>query len=286
MSKFSLVSGSTTETGTPAYDVSPTYLTDEEEEDNLPYPKELQRSDFLKPDFDPQEYLSSLRNRHQALEDLRSDLRSRSQSLNQELLDLVNGNYEEFLSLGADLNGGEDKVEGVRVGLLGFTRDIEALRLVITSRETEFEKLLSEAKQIRHEVVLGRKLLDIEASIAALEAALSITGTEATEDDDILDGELDDEDTEVGDASLRKLMRRTENFAVLGAQMKAVGSQHPFLTTLEPRVHEIRKVLILDMSAALRQARSSQDAQDILCINRLFSDIGAEREAVQLLKAK
>lgn len=283
MNKFSLVSGSTTEATSPAYAASPDYTTDDEEEDNLPYPTELPRSDFLKPDFDPQGYLSSLRNRHQALEDLRSDLRSRSQLLNQELLDLVNGNYEEFLSLGADLNGGEDKVEGVRVGLLGFTRDIEALRSVITSREAEFETLLSEGKHIRKEVALGRKLLEVEESVAVLELTLGINGAETFDDESEMDEDLEDD---ISDVSLRKLPRRTESFLVLRTQIDAIGNEHPFLETLQPRIGEIRKVLLLDMSTALRQAKATKNADDILTINRLFGELDAEREAVQLLKAK
>ena len=90
-----------------------------DDEDNLPYPEALPRSDFLAPTFDAPTYLSTLSDRHQTLEDLRSDLRERSQGLSKELLDLVNTNYEQFLSLGSDLKGGEEKVEDVRVGLLG-----------------------------------------------------------------------------------------------------------------------------------------------------------------------
>jgi hypothetical protein len=49
-------------------------------------------------------------------------LRSRSQLLNKELLDLVNSNYQDFLNLGNSLHGGEEKVEEVRIGLLGFRK--------------------------------------------------------------------------------------------------------------------------------------------------------------------
>ncbi len=44
-----------------------------------------------------------MHNRHQTLEDLRSELRARSQLLTKELLDLVNSNYQDFLSLGSSL---------------------------------------------------------------------------------------------------------------------------------------------------------------------------------------
>ena len=108
MSQFYLASSSTTNSTT-----SFTSSTD-----NLPYPLALPRSDFLSPTFSARTYLSSLTNRHQTLEDLRSDLRERSQLLSKELLDLVNENYESFLGLGEGLRGGKEKVEDVR-GLFG-----------------------------------------------------------------------------------------------------------------------------------------------------------------------
>jgi hypothetical protein len=89
----------------------------------LPFPSALPRDDFLKPDFDPVAYLSALLpDRHQTLEDLRGELRDRSGAISAELLELVNGNYTAFLSLGGELKGGEDRVEDVKVALLAFRR--------------------------------------------------------------------------------------------------------------------------------------------------------------------
>ena len=110
-----------------------------DDEDNLPYPEALPRSDFLAPTFSAPAYLSTLSDRHQTLEDLRTDLRERSQALSKELLDLVNTNYEQFLSLGSDLKGGEEKVEDVRVGLLGFKRGVEDVRGKVRERRGEVE---------------------------------------------------------------------------------------------------------------------------------------------------
>lgn len=72
----------------------------------LPFPVALPRADFLAKDFRPAEYLSALPHRHQTLEDLRAELRERSAAISAELLELVNGNYTAFLSLGNELKGG------------------------------------------------------------------------------------------------------------------------------------------------------------------------------------
>jgi hypothetical protein len=289
MSKFFLDSTSQSAATTPAYVDSPS-LGSDDDEDNLPYPAELARNDFLAPDFDAQTYLSSLRNRHQTLEDLRSDLRQRSQLLNRELLDLVNGNYDEFLSLGGDLKGGEEKVEGVRVGLLGFQREIEGIRKAVRDRAEETAELLAEKKGLRKEVVFGRSLLEVHERLEELEEKLGIKVKEGEDDDDDdedEDDEDDDEDTAEGsshNSAVRRLRKQSEQYLMIVFQSSKIGLSHPFLVSLQPRVEEVRKTLILDLSASLRQARSSNDRNAILGFSQVFGILEAQNDALKVLK--
>ena len=287
MSKFFLDSTSQSADTTPAYVDSPNFGSDDE--DNLPYPEELARNDFLAPDFDAQTYLSSLRNRHQTLEDLRSDLRQRSQLLNRELLDLVNGNYEEFLSLGGDLKGGEEKVEGVRVGLLGFQREIETIRKAVQDRAKETAELLSDKKELRKDIVLGRSLLEVHGRLEELEEKL---GIKIKEEDDDEDDDEDDEDDENEDtpeglsynSAVGRLRKQSEQYLIIVFQSSKIGSSHPFLVSLQPRVEEVRKTLILDLSASLRQARSSNDRNAVLGFSQVFGILEAQNDALKVLK--
>ncbi|KAK5116233.1 hypothetical protein LTR62_008560 [Meristemomyces frigidus] len=265
------------------------YTTDSDEEDNLPYPTELPRSAFLAEAFSPQTYLASLRNRHQTLEDLRSDLRFRSQLLNQELLDLVNGKYEEFLSLGQDLRGGEGKVEGIRVGLLGFQREVEGVWRAVEEGRVEVEGLLREKGEGRKDIVVGRALLEVDARLGELERALGVV--EGEEEDDELDDEDDDmDDGEVESSGstllpqLRRLQRHTEQYIILVQMVERIGPSHPFLQAHRPRLAELRKTLLLDLATALRQAKKDKAADDLLAIVRLYGDLGAERDSVRVLK--
>jgi hypothetical protein len=290
MSKFFIDSTSQSTETTPAYVDSPSYGSDDE--DTLPYPAELARNDFLAPDFDAQTYLSSLRNRHQTLEDLRSDLRQRSQLLNRELLDLVNGNYEEFLSLGGDLKGGEEKVEGVRVGLLGFQREVEGIRKAVQDRARETGELLREKKGLRKEVVLGRALLEVHGRLEELEEKLGIKtkeGEEDDEDDEDEDEDQDDEtplDTESSPyaGAAKRLRKQSEQYLLIVPQSSKIGPSHPFLVSLQPRVDEVRKTLILDLSAALRQAKASKDTTALLSLSQVFGVLDAQSDALKVLK--
>ena len=269
MSRFQLAS----DTSTPAY----TTDSENDSNDDLPYPADLSRNDFLKEDFDPQLYLSTLRNRHQTLEDLRLDLRQRSQLLNRELLDLVNGNYEEFLSLGADLAGGEDKVESVRVGLLGFEREIESVRKAVEGRRDEVGTLLREKKDLRRDISTGRALLEVESWISELEVDLGVK--------DAVDGVIDSDDAdevEDGDSMIQKLQRHTTQYLLLLRHIERLDAEHPFLRAQGARMAEIRRMLLLDMASALRQARASKG--DVLPILKLYADVDAGAEGVKVLK--
>lgn len=264
---------------------------DSDDEDNLPYPADLARSDFLSPNFDPQTYLSTLRSRHQTLEDLRSDLRQRSQLLNQELLDLVNSNYEEFLSLGADLKGGEEKVEGVRVGLLGFEREIEAIKRGVEERLALVENLLEERRGVVRDVVIGRGLLEIDRGIEELEVALGVKDAveEAAESGFDVDSEEDEDEAEGAGGALnvpvRKLRRHVQQYLLLSRSIQRLGAEHPFLVAQRLRMAEIKRTLLLDLSTSLKQAKAAKDHDSTLAFTRMFADIGSEQEGVKALKA-
>lgn len=286
MSKFELPSSSISPTSTPA-NAQSNYSSDDE--DTLPYPGELARNDFLAPDFDPQTYLSTLRNRHQTLEDLRSDLRQRSQLLNKELLDLVNGNYEEFLSLGGDLKGGEEKVEGVRVGLLGFQREVEGIKKGVRERADEVGALAKERKAIRRDVGVGRSLLEVHEQVGELEQSLGIT---PRADEDLEDEDEDEDDTDDLAAStstpsipLKKLQRHATQYILITRLMDRIGPSHPFLVSQGSRLEKIGSTLLLDLSAALKQAKAAKASDAILAVIKIYGDIGAEEEGVKVLKA-
>lgn len=279
----------TTSSNYNSYDNYDDYDDYDDDEDDLPYPSELPRNDFLAPDFDAQTYLSTLRNRHQTLEDLRSDLRSRSQLLSSELVELVNGQYEAFLSLGGDLKGGEEKVEGVRVGVLGFEREVRNLWGSVKERELEVKRLLEEREIVRKDVVLGRGLLEVDERVRELESRMGLADREDEGDDGEGDEDEDDEDGDVTGVhvegpSLKRLQRHSRQYIQFERLIERLGPSHPFLIGLQPRIQEIRKTLLLDLAFGLRQAKAAQAPDAIISIVRMYGDLGAEKESLKVLK--
>ncbi|KAL3478426.1 oligomeric golgi complex component, COG2-domain-containing protein [Aspergillus californicus] len=262
----------------------------------LPFPEPLSRASFLSPDFDPAAYLSSLTNRHQSLDDLRQELRDLDRLLSRELLDLVNENYQDFLSLGTALHGGEEKIEQVRVGLLAFQRDVQAIRDKVEARQREVERLLNEKKRLRTDANVGRTLLDFADRLEELEKRLMVgehtaqdTAGQSDTESDILDSEeeeTDEDDPQAGDVSLKRLERHLQKYVYLTRLSSRVGDNHPFLLAQQPRMSKVRSALLLDLKKALEQAKEAGDKRDTrtLAVLRLYKLMGEDTSAVSALK--
>lgn len=130
--------------------------SDGDSDSDLPFPEPLAQDAFSpsSTDFSPHAFLASLRNRHQTLEDLRAELRTRSKNLESELVELVNRDYADFVGLGSSVKGGESRVEDLKVGLLGFRRELEVIVKAIEATKSEVEKELRVKERIRQEKVL------------------------------------------------------------------------------------------------------------------------------------
>lgn len=242
-------------------------------------------------------------NRHQSLEDLRQELRGLEQLLNKELLDLVNENYQDFLSLGSALRGGEEKVEGVKVGVLSFQRDVKAIRDKVEARRQEVEELLNEKRRLRTNADVGKDLLDYADRVEELEHRLMIedkssqghaTSDESDTESDLYGGESEDsDDDELADGtpaiSLKRMERHAQKFVYLTSIAARVGEKHPFLLAQQPRVAKIKSTVLLDLKTALEQATAAGEKQGkrdarTMAVLRLYELMGEDVSAVAALK--
>lgn len=268
------------------------------DDDSLPFPTPLDRSAFLTDDFSPVSFLSTLHNRHQTLEDLRSELRTRSQDLSKELLDLVNSNYQGFLNLGSSLEGGEEKIDQLKVGLLSFRKEVEGVRSAIVNKEREVKQSIEERRALKDRIRLGKTMLRLDGMVEDLEMKLMMGSRDARGDDDqdALDstdteGSSDEDEQELvgaaaGFISTSRLTRRVQDYLCIRRLISKVGSEHPFVVAQEHRVYQIRNTLLLDLGTALKQVfarRLSREDQTIRLM-QLYREMDAPNEAVRLLR--
>ncbi|KAI1185837.1 oligomeric golgi complex component, COG2-domain-containing protein [Nemania serpens] len=274
---------------------SPSLSTTSEPENDdapLPFPTALPRSDFLAPTFSAAEYLSSLPHRHQTLEDLRSDLRERSAAIGTELLELVNANYASFLGLGDELKGGEDRVEDVRVALLGFRRAVEEVRSRVRDRSVEVAGLTRELGSVGREIETGRKMLELDDRISALEGRLAVgsTGPDSDESDEDEDDEDDEDEDEEGDglvgSSAAKLTQLADDYVAIDELADDIGRDAPLVRKMEERMVRCRNTLLLDLNAALKEAKKAGAPGRIklLRLMGIYATLDAQAEAVKALK--
>lgn len=288
----------------------PSDAADDDSDDDapLPFPTALSRRDFLAPDFNAAEYLSSLfpdasaaadadvqgqglglgMARHQTLEDLRTELRERSAAISAELLELVNANYTSFLGLGDELKGGEERAEDVRVGLLGFRRQVEEVQGRVRARREEVGRGGAKLRDVRGEVEAGRRMLELDERVEVLLGRLEEQAAEDEDTDDEDDEGEAGEDVTFTGSSPALLLELAIEYRRIDSLADAIGRDLPYVKKVEERIARCRNTLLLDLGTSMKEARKAkQKGRDrvvrFLAVYRL---LGAYGEGVRILKEK
>ncbi|UKZ93539.1 uncharacterized protein TrAFT101_008452 [Trichoderma asperellum] len=269
--------------------------SDTEDDLPLPFPAALPRTDFLATEFQPAAYLSALPHRHQTLEDLRSDLRERTATISTELLELVNSNYTAFLSLGSELRGGDEKVEDVKVSLLGFRRAVEEVKEKVSERRRDAESLTNELRDIRSDIEQGRAMLEVSERLSSLEETLALDSLprkkETTEwDDDSEDDEEFEEETVEGliGSPPSKLLASARECSRITALIGKLDDSNAFVAKLRARLTKCRNTLLLDLNNALKEARAAgtKGQSRVMGYLGVYRTLDAQGDAVKALRGR
>ena len=210
----------------------------------------------------------------------------------------MNENYQDFLSLGQSLKGGEEKVEEVRVGMLGFRRDIEGLRNKVMERKKDVGTLIQERSLTRKQIVLGRKLLEVDQRLEELEARLLVSNVNVLSRDEkgiagdgigleMTDSEDESDEESAGNAmSASRLQRHVRQYIYIKRLIEWAGPDHPFLRKQEERLLRLRNTLLLDLSTAMKQANGNDEHNKVrlLKVIGLYREMGEDRDATEVLK--
>ncbi|KAK6523877.1 hypothetical protein TWF281_001843 [Arthrobotrys megalospora] len=277
-----------------------TSTSDSDPEDDfssLPFPQPLPRSAFTTTDFSASSYLASL-HRHQTLEDLRTELRTRSRDLERELVELVNRDYADFVGLGSSLRGGEGRVNDLKLGVMGFAREIEGVKEKVIKVSNEMEKDMVVKKEVAKKKALARNLLTLDARLSQLESLLLLKGQQ--EDDDhhhILTLDLD-ETSNSSLTSLPRLQKLVTSYLYLKHVLSKIPPTHPFVRAQGKRLRQARQTLSDDLSRALKECRAELKDQELgederkdlegrlVEILKLWSEVGETGDAVKTLKGR
>ena len=167
------------------------------------------------------------------------------------------------------MRGGEDKVEEVRLALLGFRRDVDGLRGKLDGRRGEVAALVEQRRKVRKEIQLGRGFLMLDARLCELERNLMISNdksdaidpsrmdeiSNASDEDDYAEEDLEE------NLAVRKLRRCVEQFVALRQGLRNL-SEHVLKDQMWKRLLKAREALLLDTSNITKQIRITGDDPD------------------------
>ncbi|KAG8213973.1 oligomeric golgi complex component, COG2-domain-containing protein [Butyriboletus roseoflavus] len=110
-----------------------------------------------------------------SLPELRTELREYLSSLKEELVLLINDDYEDFISLSTDLRGEGARMARLKAPLNGLREQIQVSRLSLQSIQDAIQAKLDARSKLRDEKALLHHLLKTSESITRLESLLLIT---------------------------------------------------------------------------------------------------------------
>ncbi|KAJ7045566.1 COG complex component [Mycena alexandri] len=205
--------------------------------------------------FDVEAFLLS--RSHTSLRDLRAELRDYLSTLKEELVKLINDDYEAFISLSTDLRG-----EGARLGRLKHplvelkSQILDSKRELHVIQDAIQEKLVKRAV-LREEKALLHLLLKISESVTRLESLLLIA---SPEQDDLEQSTLDDSrpahlslsEDNADDRSRANRAKHLGRVAAEYAQLlyhasKARADKCVFVDEIQWRIDRIRSTLSSDL---------------------------------------
>ena len=110
---------------------------------------------------------------HIPLEELRGELRTYLRQLREELVQLINDDYEEFISLGTGLRGEGERLRRLEKPLNRLSEEVEGVRGVLMEHQEAVRGKLNERAALREERALLDLLLRLFETLARAEALLA-----------------------------------------------------------------------------------------------------------------
>lgn len=240
-------------------------MEDENDIEIFPYPASVIRNDFQIADskkFNVDEYLCK-NCRFTSLDNLIYDLTSLAESLNKELLDLVNGEYQNFIKLSQLIDGSLGLIHKIQVDLRNFRANLDETYSTLSSSH----RTADEALELRTHLVLkqgkARLIILLEEQVNYFEVLL------ARED--------------MGTAD--KLRNLTKLYLSFSSIYRILGSENNtfFRKLLEPKVLSLKYEFESYLDEILHRHRISKKQDVILQLLNIYKILGRERQFINII---
>ncbi|KIK67348.1 hypothetical protein GYMLUDRAFT_37448 [Collybiopsis luxurians FD-317 M1] len=213
--------------------------------------------------FDVEEFLLS--RSYTSLQDLRTELRDYMVKLKEELVKLINDDYEAFISLSTDLKGEGDRLSNLMAPLNSLKSEISISKAELRAIQDEIMQKMERRAIIREEKTLLHLLLKISESVTRLESLLSISNP--SQDEDPVDYErfqtttiiTTDSNDERSQANKAKHLNRVaaEYTQLLYHASKARSENCAFVDEIQWRIERIQSSISSDLDALFASTLSA-----------------------------
>ncbi|TFK92716.1 COG complex component [Polyporus arcularius HHB13444] len=220
---------------------------------NLPVYVPLSHSDpYLSAEtFDVEQFLLS--RAYTSLPDLRTELRDYLAALKEELVKLINDDYEAFISLSTDLRGEGTRLESMKRPLADLKGRVLEARNTLQVIQDGIKEKLDRRAAIREEKAFLHLLLKVSESITRLESLLLISSPEDEGKDSATIGSM--QPTSHADAEDRTRGNRAKHIARVAAEYtqllyhvsRARTEPCAFIDESQWRVDRIKSTLSSDL---------------------------------------
>ncbi|KAJ3123098.1 Conserved oligomeric Golgi complex subunit 2 [Nowakowskiella sp. JEL0407] len=202
------------------------------------------RSLFKDKNFRPVDYLAE--KQHFALDSLRREFLLFLKDLKNELVELINQDYADFINLSKNLVGVDKMIADLRRPLDKVKADVDVIHTNLKRVISELDEKLEKRGSIREKKACLLLFLGIHESVSKIEEMLNIThhGDESFTSDETMDPPQDD----------GKLIERV---AIEYNQLQFLvsrGKDTPFVSNIEWRITRIKDSITTSLSRALKQS--------------------------------
>ncbi|KAI6131677.1 oligomeric golgi complex component, COG2-domain-containing protein [Pisolithus croceorrhizus] len=188
-----------------------------------------------------------------SLPELRTELKDYLSSLKEELVRLINDDYEDFISLSTDLSGEKSRLERIKAPLSNLRQRVLIARESLQDIQDTVQVKLEARAKLRDEKVLLHLLLKISESLSRLESLLLLQSEDTSDHAEILTNHLAEAaghgSTVKTQGSRGKHLSRVamEYMQLLYHISKARSEKCAYVDAIQERVDRVRSTLTSDL---------------------------------------
>ncbi|KAH3688085.1 hypothetical protein WICPIJ_000927 [Wickerhamomyces pijperi] len=252
--------------------------------ETFPYPKQVTRSTFLQDlqidETNPTKSLTDLNSsefqvdkflfehyRYTVLDDLQNELNVLLKELDQELFDLVNDDYFEFIKLGKALDGGEGLIDTLRIDVGKYRKKLVDEDLKLSKSQDHVRQTVDNLQNLKQLQKHASNMLLLDTLMGKFETLLNKTKSTAY---------------------IQILKQLTSLYLSIHQLLSSIPATYQFMINKSEHLtmlrHEFKAVLDEYLRNAILNQTDADTATDIVEILGIYSIVGDQSKALEIIK--